>query len=291
MIVFALLLLCAIAEEKPKRLVEIITDYPSAIDGWITLHLDPATVGKQAAVITKIEWCKSTIPNPAAGDVDAPVPMDINGCKGYGLMHLTLYPSKRALIRAPIDEPNTLYIDPVNVGGLDARHQSNIVIHAAVDANTDLMQIVRFNPLTAAPTTSTSTTTTTTTTSSTSTSTMVPIQTVITPIVVSVSSKYNIKGMLVVFVMGMSVFALLGTMHYAKSSNWSLRKLKHYAKQRALMHGIISTYDQPMDFISGDDDNDDDDVVVVDDENVKEQNLQILQRLGVGASPAFVVNL
>jgi hypothetical protein len=273
-----------------RRVEHVVVDYaggPNQGQGWITLKLDDAVVGSKTASITKIEWCKSTTPNPVEPtDV---VPTDISACKGYGLMHLELYPSKRALVRTPKEEPNTVYIDPANIGGWDMRHQFDVIVHARVDEETDIVQVVRFNPL-IRPTTNLRPPTEkppiekpTTDKPSTEKPTDPSIVVFVEPTVSAVEppARYSWRGALSVFGIGLLVLTLLGLVHYGKMSSWSVRKLKRYVDQKKRTYGLVRGDGAiEMEFIDGSHDDD-----------KKENHLHILTRIGSGATPAFMANL
>lgn len=120
----------------------VVVDYPAAYlgRGWIRIALQASS----AVHVDLVRWCKSMVTNA----VDPPPP-DIDRCMAPNLMHLQLFPSKRPYLRDPPEaEPNTLYIDPDDLGGWDMQRQMLIIINGRNQGdNTLLEQVVRFNPL------------------------------------------------------------------------------------------------------------------------------------------------
>lgn len=297
-----LLVICGVVGAATgRRTISVTTDYERPQEGWITLDLHQETVRGRSPVVTRIEWCKSIMPTPS--DFEGPMPPDINGCKGRGLMHMQLYPGVRPLVRTQVDEPHTLYIDPINVGGWDENHQANVIVHATVDDATDLVQVFRFNPISdlpvssiaPSPPTTTKTTTTTkrptttkTTTTKTTTSTVLSAGTLTkmtdtptaepTTTTIEAAAKYSITGMAVIFGVGAFLMLSLGLLNYARMANWSLDRFRR--RHGYFDFGLQSG--QEMEFLSGDDD----DVVEMDDM----QKMEILKQLGTGAMPAFTQN-
>ena len=109
---------------------EYTHDAPAS--SWITINLAHPT-----SSIKSVMWCKSISPN-----IKHPPP--IQDCKGAGLTHLELYPER---VRILPEEPNTVYVDPEQIGGWDTEHQFDIIVKANVKEREDaeLMQVVRFN--------------------------------------------------------------------------------------------------------------------------------------------------
>lgn len=121
--------------------VMIVKDYEETNvvkgDGsLITIKLDTPEVD-----VSRIDWCKSPIPNPVSEEDR--VPADLDECKAPGLMHMQLFPNTRDLVQQPVTEPGTIYIDARNIGGADTRHQFNIMVTTA----SGNIFCVRFNAL------------------------------------------------------------------------------------------------------------------------------------------------
>jgi hypothetical protein len=304
----------AAATAQKRTVISVTTDYERPQEGWITLNLD------HAAMVTRIEWCKTIMPTPA--NFEGIMPPDINACNARGLMHLQLYPGIRPLVRTQVDEPNTYYIDPINVGGWDEDHQANVIVHATIDDATDLVHVFRFNPISElpAPTTTTAstiatTTIATTTTKKTTTRRPSTIKTTLTtttqtpdpaPVLVAIvttetitteqqkqttepaisaANKYSISGMAAIFGIGAFLVLTLGLFNYARMSNWSVDRLRRRVGMRGYFNFSTGTSDQEMEFLSGGA-SEDDNVVEMDDM----QKMDILKQLGSGASPAFSQN-
>lgn len=130
-------------------IIRVDQEYPrnAPVSSWITIAL-----AQPVSTIKSVMWCKSIMANPKAeGDR---VPPLLKDCQGKGLTHLELYPKH---VRIPNDEPNTIYIDPEEIGGWDTTHQFNIIVSAHVkERSVELMQVVRFNPALPAGTAGTS---------------------------------------------------------------------------------------------------------------------------------------
>lgn len=207
--------LCTVVLSQ-KAIKQVTMDYRSSQEehsGWIKLNLNDDIVGDKVAVLNTVVWCKATIPN----NNNSP---DINDCKAKGLLHLTLYPSKDAIVETLPEEPNTLYIDPTHIGGWDDKYQYDIIVHASVDSKTDLIQVVRFNPIvrmavveetTTKPSTSADTTSSEVATSSSST---VGSGVISTGEPSAQSGKYSWQGMLVVFGIGTAGLILTVLLYY-----------------------------------------------------------------------------
>jgi len=140
--------------------------------GWIQIVMR----APEQVQVQHVIWCKSGIPN-----AHEPPPPDIDECRAPNLQQIQLFPSARPFLRDPPEpEPNTLYVNPDDLGGWDMQHQFNIIITGNKGA---FQQVIRFNPLKAAATVTTlttppiTTTTTTTTTTITVLSTTVPMMT------------------------------------------------------------------------------------------------------------------
>ena len=123
--------------------------------GWIQIVMRAA----EQVQVQHVIWCKSGIPN-----AHEPPPPDIDECRAPNLQQIQLFPSARPFLRDPPEpEPNTLYVNPDDLGGWDLQHQFNIIITGNKGA---FQQVIRFNPLRAVTSTTTpiimSTTTTTT---------------------------------------------------------------------------------------------------------------------------------
>ena len=124
---------CAAYAAHPNTTIKVIQTYDRASNGgWITIDLH------RLGQITRVEWCKSTIPNTWRRNV-----RDINECQGPGLMHMQLYPGNK--IKILDDEPGVVYIDPDDIGGADSVHQFDILVHVQINATTKLVQVMRFN--------------------------------------------------------------------------------------------------------------------------------------------------
>lgn len=133
-----LFFLCAFAAALPTvppSVIRVDQEYThdAPRSSWYTINLAHPT-----AMIKSIMWCKSITPNMKH-------PPPLNDCKGAGLTHLELYPGR---VRVLPEEPNTVYIDPEQIGGWDTEHQFAIIVHAKVkEREAELMQVVRFNAL------------------------------------------------------------------------------------------------------------------------------------------------
>jgi hypothetical protein len=125
----------------PVLSVMIVKDYDETNvvkgDGsLITIKMDTPEMD-----ISQVTWCKSPIPNPVT-ETDR-IPVELDECRAPGLMHMQLFPNTRNLVQLPISEPGTIYIDSINLGGPDTRHQFNIMVTTA----SGITLCVRFNPL------------------------------------------------------------------------------------------------------------------------------------------------
>lgn len=138
---------------------QVILDYaggPTQGDAWITLEI-PGPEWE----IHHVVWCKSLVPNDQQ---PAELPHD---CVGRNLMRRQLYPappgSGPIMIR-DADNPNRYYIDPANVGGWDSRHQWIIWMQLIEKepAKSTMVEVIRFNAITALVTSTTSLATTST---------------------------------------------------------------------------------------------------------------------------------
>ena len=302
MILLVVLLLVGGAHgaQKKRSTVHVTTNYARGTDGWITLDLHQDTVRGKIPVITRIDWCKSILPNPSSSE--SPMPPDINNCNGRGLLHLQLYPGPHPLVRTLVEEPHRVYVDPINVGGWDTMHQADIILHATVDDETELVQVVRFNPIyDVAPTTLAPQPTLHVVVSSTEKETekptpkpeeLTPVATTKEPAVVISNEgnkesvhKYSWEGMAAIFGAGAFIMLVLGLIQYARVSNWSVSRLRRFALQRGLP--FLSASSDGFEFLEGT--GEDDDVVELDD--MRQEHLEILKQLGSGASPAFSQNL
>ena len=240
---------------------------------WITINLAHPTTN-----IKSVMWCKSITPN-------AKHPPALNDCKGPGLTHLELFPGR---VRVLPEEPNTVYVDPDQIGGWDTEHQYVIIVLANVkERNAQLMQVVRFNAL-SAPLGAESV--------SSSGKTLV-IQTAAPPpngggstVDAVVSSSTSVDQVLplpsssssntqherpihpwlatgLVFGIGMLIFVILGTIIFAKKSG----KMQQHA------------YKQQTDYEFN--------KLPSLDEDIELQDMSILMKLGKGANEAFKMNL
>ena len=127
--------------------VRVTKDYAhpaGTVSEWITIPLDTSVTGKSRAVVREVTWCKAIQPTNT----------HLDDCRGAGLMHLQLYPPQHnepeSMIRILEDDPNTLYIDPIHIGGWDNARPFEVIIKANVEAGvmrgpTELVQVMRFN--------------------------------------------------------------------------------------------------------------------------------------------------
>jgi hypothetical protein len=129
----------------------IVKTYTGIHNGWITLNLDRHTIGTASATVKSVDWCGSMYSNPPPGS--KAVIRELVACADPGLRHVKLYqgPDHESLIMNEHSDPNVIYINPKNVGGWDAEHQAQIVVHAEFNGKDgkkhNLVEVYRFNTL------------------------------------------------------------------------------------------------------------------------------------------------
>lgn len=137
------ILLCSVsiaadsaAQEKTTLVVK--QNYNGPHEGWFHVNVYQ---GSPVASIDKISWC-STIFVPRVGEV----PRDIKDCHASALLHVNIYPNGDPILYRINKDEGTIEISPDSVGGFWLNRPADLVIHGTLADGRRLEQIVRLRP-------------------------------------------------------------------------------------------------------------------------------------------------
>ena len=163
-----LLLVCgALGFQNPSQVITqrithdaVKSDSPR-FRNWIRIPLHPELIelfDGQTPLIKRVLWCRSvSLPGSTSTrnadpsnllrsmSLVEPNPTEF-GCASPGFAHFQMYPGSRMMTHQPEDEPQTLYVDPSEFGGLwDEKHEMEVVVDLRVTPTHTAQHVVRFN--------------------------------------------------------------------------------------------------------------------------------------------------
>lgn len=136
------ILLCSVSTvdsaSQEKTTLVVKQNYNGPHEGWFHVKIYE---GSPLASIDEISWC-STIFVPRVGEV----PRDIKDCHASALLHVKIYPNGDPTLYRINKDDGTIEISPESVGGFWLNRPADLVIHGTLTDGRRLEQIVRLRP-------------------------------------------------------------------------------------------------------------------------------------------------